>query len=226
MEFLYRYASPGILTLILGLLAAMTALPKATTFLQVSWWRHAAAIFIFCSIAAAEIAVIHHADQVSDQRFGTIFGKFQETQGLMAQYEQSLEGKLVVRPVAPAISKPNAPQQPKELVELKQKAASVSQGILKLLVDRLQGAPPWPLNPQSPTWDRDMQERINWDDGTVAMYHQQFGVAARETLDALAKYGLKDQQATQLAVSANNIMVVRMVAYRLGCLAELGCTPF
>jgi hypothetical protein len=225
MEHIYHYCSPGILTVLLAVLAAVTALPKVAESIKDRWWFHSLAILFFCLIAAAEIAVIHHADQVSDERFGTIVSSFKETQGLMAQYDQSMRGLMAAKAIAAA--KPGSVKQsPKELVDLKLKAAILSTGILKLLVDRLQAAPAYPMNPRSATWEQDLQPRRQWDEATVALYHQMFGVDAKIVAVGLAKYGSKTEQLAQLAEGANNVLVVRMVAYQLGFIAGVSASPY
>jgi hypothetical protein len=69
LEFMYRHTPPGTLTLVLGLVAAMASLPRVAKIIDVSGWRHAAAIFIFCSIAAFEIAVISHDRDFQQRQF-------------------------------------------------------------------------------------------------------------------------------------------------------------
>jgi hypothetical protein len=68
LEVLAHYLPPGTLTLILGVLAAVSALPKVAKTFGESSWKHAVAIFIFCSIAALEIAVIRCDRRMQDNK--------------------------------------------------------------------------------------------------------------------------------------------------------------
>jgi len=56
--------APGTLTVILALLAAVISMPPISERMKKPWLR-AAAIFMFCLIAAAEIAIIQHADTMT-----------------------------------------------------------------------------------------------------------------------------------------------------------------
>jgi hypothetical protein len=93
---MYLHMPPGTLTLILGLLAAVSALPKAAKVLEVSWWRHAGAIFIFCSIAALEIAAISHDRKEQDaktEKSLSLLKSIVESQGVQMKAETALLGE-------------------------------------------------------------------------------------------------------------------------------------
>jgi NADH:ubiquinone oxidoreductase subunit 6 (subunit J) len=82
LEFVYQHFPPGVLTVILAVLAVVTALPAVTRKLDPEkakrWrWAHAAAIFVFCSIAALEMAVINHANKVSEKRISDLQQKIE-----------------------------------------------------------------------------------------------------------------------------------------------------
>ena len=56
--------APGILTVVLAFLAALISMPTFNERMKNPWLR-ATAIFVFCLIAAGEIAIIQHADSVT-----------------------------------------------------------------------------------------------------------------------------------------------------------------
>lgn len=61
-----------------------------------------------------------------------------------------------------------------------------------------------------------MQNRMKWDEETVAMYNQRFGVQAIELLKELQKHGFHDQDAILMANTINNIGGINETAKILG----------
>jgi hypothetical protein len=219
VDFLYRHFSPGMLTVILAVLAAVTALPKVVKKLDPekgSWWAHGAAILIFCLIAAAEMAVINHADKVSEEHFGTLLGHFQEqgkvsadnldaTNSLSSYLHQRSSVKTKIEP----FTKPS----------LKQRALELSAAILQHLASREFFARTPVSNSQS--FEHDASIWVAYDRQTVEEYKEKFEPAVRKIRDEFAAQQFTDRYLQQFTnMDAPNVTAVRLIAEGIGNLAK------
>lgn len=214
MDFIYHHFKPGYLTLILAVLAAMTALPGVTKRLdpkESKWggWLHALAIFIFCSIAALEMAVIDHADKASEQHFQFIVQSFKDTQALITATQEAQKRVAALPPSSSIHVSPN--------LELKRQATKLSAEILQFLTDRQVGEPPIP---RPSTWEQDMQAQIKYMQQTIAFYSQMFAPRVIAMHDELAKQGFRDGQLENFYEHPTNPIGIRIVGERIGALAE------
>lgn len=214
MDIAYKHFPPGILTVILAVLAAVTALPGVTRQLnpkESKWggWLHALAIFIFCSLAALEMAVIDNSNKVNENHFQFIVQSFKDTQDLI-KASQTAQARVAALPkLLPKGASPN--------LELKLAATKLSAEILQFLTDRQAGEPPLP---RANTWDQDTQALIRYMEQTVSLESQLFGSRIIAIHDELAKQGLRDGQLDSFYEHPTNPIGIRIVGERIGALAE------
>jgi hypothetical protein len=198
----------GILTVILALFAAVISMPTFNEKMKNPWLR-SLAILVFCLIAAAEIAVISHADRVSESHFQYMVSRFNNTDRLVADNIAAQQRVTALRPTI----KPHAVPP----VSLKERAIHLSADILSFLTQRLASEPPLP---RRETWEQDMQMEANYFKQTMAIYSQTFGAKVIAIHNELASKGITDRELDSSYENPINPNGIRTVAERIGALAE------
>jgi|SRR5882762_3766590 len=224
MDFFYSWGiPPGALTLVLAVLAAVTALPRISRKME-NPFLHAGAIFLFCAIAAAEIAVIKHADEVSNEHFRFLVARFDEQRNLIAAQKDATQNLATLLPS----SVPSSALAPKTLKatiksyivpSLKQRAFELSAAILQQLASREFFARTPAPNSQS--FEHDASIWVAYDRQTVEQYREQFEPAVRKIRDEFASQQLTDRYLQQFTnMDPPNSTAVRLIAEGIGNLAK------
>lgn len=211
---LFWWPPAGTLTLVLAVLAAVTALPKVSKKMEDNLFLHALAIFVFCSIAAAEFAVIDHADKVSEDHYEYLVSRFDNTDRIVTanMAAQQRVMTLAEHPTKLGARFSGSPPQ-----TLKSKAIHLSADILSFLTQRQAGEPPLP---RRETWEQDVQTEVKYMQQTMALYSQNFGARVIATREELAQKGITDKELDDYYENPTNPIGIRIVAERLGSLAE------
>jgi hypothetical protein len=229
LEFIYRHFPPGWLTVILAVAAAVTALPLVTKRFDPEknkWagWLHAGAIFVFCGIAALEMAVINNADKVSEGRIKDLQGKIEIAVNNTTQIQGDLSGLIRSEKTASQAQSESASRHKisDELLRLKGRTASLAADIFNLLLQRsemftgrIMFSQARPATPQ-----QSLAEEIPYDNETVLIYQQKFGAQTHQVIEELAAHGLKDETLATFAENSNNMISVRAIANHLAVQAE------
>jgi len=205
LEVLAHYLPPGTLTLILGVLAAVSALPKVAKTFGESSRKHAVAIFIFFSIAALEIAVIRYDRRMQDnkheselavegQRFDKVFGLLQGVQGGQ-NVQISAANKL-----NQLLTENQHLQKTSEERQLKVRALDLSRDIAQFTTQvRMQEvALPTPATHglasiNDPAWANWQTQLETIEHNAAAQYHAQFGTSVKDVVEQLKKRGVLDK---------------------------------
>jgi len=210
LHVLYLFP-PGVFTVVLAVLAAVTSLPIVNEKLR-NRWLHALAIFIFCLIAAGEIAIIQHADSVNESHFQYIVSRFDNTDRLVVA-NAAAQQRLAALAAAQPIVKPHIAQA----ASLKERIVRLSADILSFLTQRQAGEPPLP---RRETWNQDVQDDIRYMQQTMAIYSQTYAPKVIAFHDELASKGLTDNELDSFYQNPTNPTGIRIVAEHLGALAE------
>ena len=210
MQLLYHF-SPGVLTVVLAVLAAVTSLPRVNEKLR-DWRVQALAIFVFCLIAAGEVAIIQNADSINESHFQTLVSRFDNTDRLVSANTLAQQ-RVASLPVATA-TKSHAVGLP----GLKERAIRLSADILAFLTQRQVDEPPIPRN--RATYDSDMHAFDRYSEHTMSIYSQMFARQVISIHAELARKGISDEQFDTFYERPTNPIGVRIVAEHLGALAE------
>ena len=217
LECFYHYFPPGTLTLILAVVAAVSALPKIAEWIKNSWLAHAVVVCVFFLIAAAEGLVIRHADEVSNQHYLALSGQAQKaielgqtTQQIMLTVQQAITD---LPKVTAQLNQARAASKGQE--SLKTQALALSKDILSFLSAQ-EGTMPqmrWPPTAESQSED---SKTINqYMQTNLAMFDHDFGSRIAQILGK-AKSEHADYTTAQNACSTvNNFFAMRSCALAL-----------
>lgn len=106
---------------------------------------------------------------------------------------------------------------PRDLSALKQRAIRLSNEILEFVADRERSNPPLP---RIETWERDVDISTRFSIETMSQFSTKFGARLIATRNELAEQGLTDRELDSLYTHPTNPIGIRIVAERLGALAE------
>jgi hypothetical protein len=225
VEFIYRYGPPpGVLTLILAVVAAVSAAPIAADWLKGSWWKHSVLFLILGVIAGLEIMIINHADKVSEERIAALNGQVTAAVNNTTQIQSDLSGFIRSAKIASQAQTQTLAHHKgsDELMQLKGRAANMSADIFNFLLQRsemftgnLMFSQTHPSNAQ-----QSMAIKVPYDDETVLGFQKQFGGSAIEITGELEKAGLKDDLLKTMVEQPHNMIAVRIIANHLAALAE------
>jgi hypothetical protein len=211
VDFLYQHFPPGMLTVVLAVLAAVTALPRVAKKLDPergTWWAHSAAILLFCLIAAGEMAVIKHADTINETHFQYLVTSFNTTDNLLTNHQAAdrrLQEFLLATPKRSAVA------------SLKERTLRLSADILAFLTNRNASKP---FAPQRVMSQEDTEKEWGYEQETVSLFNQNFGAKVIGIHDDLMKEGISDVMVNTLYRNPSSSMMVSMLASQLGALAE------
>ena len=214
LGFVYQHLPPGWLTVILAVVAAVTALPLVTKRFdpeKSKWggWMHALAILVFCSLAALEMAVINHADKVGEERITRLIATTTEIQTTL---KDSIHTQAVLAQAQ--IERQQRHKRFDELLELKYRAAKLSSEIFSLLLSRSRGDP-------SSVTPLDMARASAYMQQTVLYYDQNYEAEARRITTDLVAHGIRDKFLEDMVqASPVGTLMVREIASHLAAQAE------
>jgi len=202
-EVLAHYLPPGTLTLILGVLAAVSALPKVAKTFGESFRKHAAAILVFCAIAALEIRVIRFDRQEQDTKHGTEMEIERQRFDKVLSSLQGTQGGLTVQiNAANALNRLAAKnlqaQEKSEERQVKIRALELSQNIGQFVTQAEMQISSLPTPPRGldeandPRW-KDWYSRLeNIEHNAVAEFHMRFGASVKDAVTQLRARGVMD----------------------------------
>jgi hypothetical protein len=230
LEFIYHHFPPGWLTVILAVLAAVTALPLVTKRFDPEknkWagWLHAGALFVFCGIAALEMAVINHADKESEARIIKLNGEVEVAVKNTTDIQRDLSGFIRTQKMVEEVRAEKLATHKgfDALLALKGKTANLAADIFNLLLQRsemftgnLMFSKTRPSNPQE-----SLAMEIPYDEQTVLIFQQQkLGARAIEITKELEGIGLKDDLLRTMVEQPHNMIAIRIIANHLAALAD------
>jgi membrane protein implicated in regulation of membrane protease activity len=221
LDFVYEYMRPGTFTLVLAVVAAVTALPKVADAMKDRWWLHGLALVAFFSIAAAEIMVIRHAAKEDEERVSKLQGNIESAVANTTEIQQTLNGYIQSQTLVTQVRIEQAQHHKgyDQLLELKSRAAAMSSKIFGLLVSRSFGQPlTGSADPSS--FRRDQESRAAFDAETVLWYDQKYGADTQRLVADLEEHGLKDDELKRLVAMPTNTVVIRIIASHLAAQAE------
>jgi len=224
-EFVYRHApAPGILTLVLAVVAAVVSTPMVVDRIKGSWWGHAVLFVILGSIAAMEIMVINHADVENQEHFGTLLWQFNEQSRHFDEQRQTMAANLqAIKDLDSYLRQRSSIRtkiEPFTKPSLKQRAFELSAAILQHLASREFFARTPALN-SSKSFEQDASMWVAYDRQTVEEYKEKFEFAVRKIRDEFAAQGLTDTYVQQFTnTDPINSTSVRVLAEGIGRLAK------
>ena len=180
---------------------------------------HALAIFVFCGIAALEMAVINHADKVSENRITDLQSKIGTTLDTTTRIQTILTGSLNSQ----ALERQAQEERQKrhkvsdELIELKARAAKLSADIFSLLLLRSQMSGDVPIRRE--TFEQDAAKRLAFDEETVLWYRQKYEASVRQVVEDLKKNRLEDARLEMAVRDTFGVRDVEIIANHLSAQA-------
>jgi len=160
---------------------------------------------VFFVVAYVEIVAIKRDRQKQREQFERIQGRFTELQTVIV-------AEMRTRVRLDAATAAHVPE-----ASLKRRGLTLSDEILRFLLDRQRDAVPLP---RMGTWEQDAGAMIAYSEGTMALYSQRFGARVIAMRNELADAGLTDPELDQFYEHPTNPIGIRIVAERLGALAE------
>jgi membrane protein implicated in regulation of membrane protease activity len=222
LDFLLAHApAPGVLTLVLAVVAAVVSTPMVVDRIKGSWWGHAVLFVILGSIASLEIMVINHADMVSEERITKLQRNVQTSVDKTTEVQTTLNGYIKSETITTQvrIERQQHHKGYDDLLELKARAANLSSNIFSVLVNRAMARPAMNAT-DLPTFHQETQLLMAFEEQTVLMYLQKYGADAQRLVDDLEKHGLKDDILRRFVANPTNTIGVRIVASHLASQAE------
>jgi hypothetical protein len=173
--------APGVLTLVLGGVAAVSALPGPAEWFKGNPWRHAFAILLFCAIAAGEIFIIHHAEEVpTAQRKNDNDAHLKELQKQDTQFAEQMASLWIFREsVERRIDEVNAKLKKAKTGPardtLKIDALQLVKDIFQFAGDRDKRQPAYTISTNPAARQNESADFDHWRDETLGDYGSNFG---------------------------------------------------
>lgn len=223
LDVMYEYMRPGTLTLILAVVAAVTALPMVADAMKNRWWLHALAVIVFFSIAAVEIMIIRHAAKSDEERVNNLQKQVSATVSTTAEIQRTLTGYIGAQTLVAQVQaeKQRHHKVSDELMELKGRAAKLSANIFEMLFLRTQMAPTQgreSINPQD--FQQYAAKASQFDKETVLWYQEKYGTDARRVVEDLKNHGLEDAKLETAVQRSFGVRDIEIVATHLSAQAE------
>ena len=218
-EFIYKHApAPGVLPLILAVVAAVVSTPMVVDRIKGSWWGHAVLFVALGCIAALEIMVISHADRVSEERITHLNDQVSITVNNTTDIQRQLGGYINAQTLA--VQAQNEKERHHKisdsLMELKSNTAKLSANIFELLFLRTQMAPT-----QGKDFQQYAAQSFQFDKETLIWYQEKYGTDARRVVDDLKSHGLGDDPRLEAAVqNVSSVRDIEIIATHLAAQAE------
>lgn len=234
LEVLAHYLPPGTLTLILGVLAAVSALPKVAKTFEESSWKHAVAIFVFCSIAALEIAVIRCDRRIQDQKHEhelEIGGqRFDKTVALLQGIQDGQNLQINAgNTINKILQQTEHTQKLSEERQLKIRTLDLARVIgefaTRVRTDEM--AVPKPTShglggTRDPAWTQWEAQLENIEHNAIAQYHYEFGESVKDVVAQLQKRKVIDSKECDTSLDmAYRTSAQGQFLYVLGCAQDL-----
>jgi hypothetical protein len=221
--------SPGVLTVVLALLAVVTAMPPLNRHIEkLPWFRNICAAIIFL-VAAGEIFVIQHADRESTAHYNLLVAQSQQTLATVVNVQQSIVAiQLSVGDWRVATEKYNqakAKAQPSKPPSLKLTALQLSRDIFEFLANSDKSAPVLSASAKTGSDLRDnyMQLVQHFQDANVE-YERNFEPRISEVLARAEKEHLAIDIAGAkqgcLITGATNMFSMRNCAFEIQRIGE------
>jgi hypothetical protein len=167
-------------------------------------WR--AAYAIACAVAGAGYLVARHFERRRDEKtWAEVLGNLADLPKLTAAAVMAQSMLHLAVSTSPT---PNS---------LKQRALTLSDEVLRFLLDRRAHEPPMP---ERATWHRDTKAMIGYVGETMARYSLRFASRVIATRNELVAAGLSDPELDSFYEHPTNPIGVRIVAERIGALAQ------
>jgi len=226
MDVFWKHTpSPGVLTVLLAVVAAAMTVPPLNKWIDnYAWLRNIFVAFIIL-LGAGEIFIIHHADEVSEERITKLNGQVTTAVNNTTEIQKDLRGFIHTQQMIEEVrvAKLVRHQGWDKLLILKGRAASLASDIFDLLLRRsemftgnLMFSKTPPSNPQE-----SLAIESPYDEQTVLIFQQQkLGSRAIEITKELESIGLKDDLLRTTVEQPHNMIAVRIIANHLAALAD------